>query len=225
MPEDHTHNFAKYLAEVYAKEDPQLSTLMSRAVADGLPAIAISPETGRLLTLLTRFAGGIGGARQAVEVGTLGGYSAICIARGLAPGGRLVTIEINPKHADFASREFARAGQSARIQIRRLAAIEALTSIAKTMPPASIDLLFIDAVKTEYPEYFRIMRPMIRANGLLIADNILGSGTWHIDDAPGSTPERDAVDEFNRMVAADPAFESAGIPIGNGILVARKIAT
>jgi predicted O-methyltransferase YrrM len=93
------------------------------------------------------------------------------------------------------------------------------------MPPGSIDLLFIDAVKTEYPEYFKIMRPMIRNHGLVIADNILGSGTWHIDDKPGSSPERDAVDEFNRMVAADPAFESAGVPIGNGILVARKIAT
>ncbi len=225
MTENHSHNFAPYLAGVFAKEDPQLSTLMARAVADGLPAISVSPETGKLLSLLAKFAGGLGGARQAIEVGTLGGYSSIWLARGLAPGGRLITIEVNPKHADFAQREFARAGLSARIQIRRAPAIEALNILAKTMPPASIDLVFLDAQKTEYPEYFRIVRPLIRNNGLLIADNILSSSTWSIDDAAGSSPDRDAVDEFNRTVAADPAFETVGIPIGHGILVARRIGT
>lgn len=225
MTDNHSNNYAPYLASVFAKEDPQLSTLMSRAVAEGLPPISVSPETGKLLSLLAKFAGGIGGARQAVEVGTLGGYSAIWLARGMAPGGRLITIEQNQKHADFAQREFARAGLSARVQIRRAAAIDALNILAKTMPPASIDLLFLDAMKTEYPEYFRIMRPLIRNNGLIIADNILSSSTWSITDAPGSSPDRDAVDEFNRALAADAAFETVGIPIGHGILVARRIGT
>lgn len=225
MKETRTEHLSKYIADVFAKEDPQLSSLMSRAVADGLPDISVSPETGKLLSILSRLAGGQGGARQAVEVGTLGGYSAIWLTRGMAPGGKLTTIELNPKHADFAAREFARAGLSARIQIRRGPAIESLKVLAKTMPPSSIDLLFLDAVKTEYSEYFKIMRPLIRTNGLVIADNILGSTTWSMDDAPGSNADRDAVDEFNRMVAADVGFESVGIPVGHGILVARRIAT
>ncbi len=218
-------SISNYLSEVFAKPDPQLATLMSRAVAEGLPDIAVSPETGRLLSMLARMAGGQGGARMIVEVGTLAGYSAIWLSRGLAPGGKIVTLELNPKHADFAQREFARAGISARVQIRRGPAIESLTTMAKTMPPASVDMVFIDCVKTEYPQYFQIVRPLIRAGGLLVADNIVGSSTWHIDDGAGTSPERDAVDEFNHAVAADPAFESVGIPIGNGILIARRLAT
>lgn len=215
----------KYLADVFAKPDPQLATLMSRAIAEGIPEIAISPETGRFLSMLARMAGGLGGggARMIVEVGTLAGYSTIWLSRGLAPGGRIVTLELNPKHADFAQREFARAGISARVQIRRGPALESLTTMARTMPPASVDMVFIDCVKTEYPEYFRIVRPMMRAGGLLVADNILSSGSWRIDDGPGSSPDRDAVDEFNHLVAADPAFESIGVPIGNGILIARRL--
>jgi predicted O-methyltransferase YrrM len=217
---------SKYLADVFAKPDPQLATLMSRAIAEGIPDIAVSPETGRFLSLLARMAGGLGGgggARMIVEVGTLAGYSTIWLSRGLAPGGRIVTLELNPKHADFAQREFARAGIAARVQIRRGPALESLTTMARTMPPASVDMVFLDCVKTEYPEYFRIVRPMIRAGGLLVADNILSSNTWRIDDGPGSSPDRDAVDEFNHLVAADPAFESIGVPIGNGVLVARRL--
>jgi predicted O-methyltransferase YrrM len=219
-------NISNYLSDVFARPDPQLATLMSRAVAEGLPDIAVSAETGRLLSMLARMAGGPGGARVIVEVGTLGGYSTIWLSRGLAPGGRIITMELNPKHADFAQREFARAGISARVQIRRGPAIESLISLAKTMPPASIDLVFLDAVKTEYSEYYRIVRPLIRAGGLLLADNIVSSGDkWRIDDGAGSSPERDAVDTFNRAIAADPAFESIGVPIGNGILIARRINT
>lgn len=216
---------SNYLAGVFAKPDPQLTTLMSRAVAEGLPDIAVSPETGRFLSMLARMAGGPGGARMIIEVGTLAGYSTIWLSRGLAPGGKIVTLELNPKHADFAQREFARAGISARVQIRRGPAIESLVTMAKTNPPSSVDMIFIDCVKTEYPEYFRIVRPMIRAGGLLVADNIISSSTWRIDDGPGSSPDRDAIDDFNHAVAADPAFESVGIPIGNGILVARRLAT
>lgn len=224
MKQTRTEHLSSYIAEVFAKEDPQLASLMSRAVADGLPDIAVSPATGKLLSMLARMAGQ-GGARQAVEVGTLAGYSAIWLTRGMAPGGKLTTIELNPKHADFASREFARAGLSARIQIRRGPAIEQLSIIAKTMPQGSIDLLFLDAVKTEYSEYFKIMRPMIRNNGLVLADNVLGSSTWRMDDAAGSSADRDAVDAFNRMVASDVGFESVVVPVGYGVLVARKIAT
>jgi caffeoyl-CoA O-methyltransferase len=96
-----------------------------------------------------------------------------------------------------------------------------LPTLAAELGPASADLAFIDAAKTEYPDYFRLLKPLIRPGGLLVADNVLGSGSWWIDTPPGD-PDRDAVDRFNRIVAEDPDFEAAAVPIRQGVLIARK---
>ena len=220
-------NTCAYLREVFGEQDEQLSTLMPRAIAAGLPSIAVSADVGRLLHLLTQLlcAASSGRPAVAVELGTLAGYSTIWIARGLPPGGRLITVELERKHADFAAREFQRADVADRIDLRRGPALDLLPKIARevgTPPSGGIDLVFLDAVKTEYPEYFRLLRPLIRPGGLLVADNALGSSFW-IDDPPGSSPERDAVDEFNRTVAADPDFVTACVPIREGVLIARRM--
>jgi predicted O-methyltransferase YrrM len=212
-----------YLRDVFGAEDEQLRTLTPRAVAAGIPDIAVSADVGRLLLLLVSLTGGGRGARIAVEVGTLGGYSGIWIARGLAAGGRLVTIESEPRHADFAQREFAAAGMDASIEIRRGRGLEWLPVLARELGPGSIDFVFIDAVKREYPEYFEAIRPAIAVGGLLVADNVLGSRTWWIDEAPGRNPDRDGADRLNRMVASDPDFEASAIPMREGLLVARRM--
>jgi predicted O-methyltransferase YrrM len=212
-----------YLRDVFGAEDDQLRTLMPRAVAAGIPDIAVSADVGRLLMLLVSLTGGGRGAGIAVEVGTLAGYSGIWIARGLAAGGRLVTIESEPRHADFAQREFAAAGLEASIEIRRGRGLECLPVLARELGPGSIDFVFIDAVKREYPEYFRAIRPAIAVGGLLVADNVLGSRTWWIDEAPGRNPDRDAADRLNRLVASDPDFEASAIPMREGLLVARRM--
>ncbi len=223
MSPDRWKRTSNYLQEVFGHEDNQLRTLMPRAVAAGIPDIAISSDVGRLLTLLASMCGDGRGARTIIEVGTLAGYSTLWLARGLAPAGKLITIEIEPKHATFAAAEFKKAGLADRIDQRLGPALEVIPQLAKELGPSSIDLAFIDAVKTEYPAYFSHLKPMLRPGGLFLADNILGSAEWWIDDPAGSNPNRDAVDTLNRLIAADPDFESAGIPIRQGIMLARKL--
>jgi len=214
---------SSYLIDVFGAQDEQLTTLSPRAVAAGLPDIAVSPDVGRLLKLLTGMTGDGRGARLAIELGTLAGYSGIWIARGLAPGGRLITIESVPAHADFAQREFETAGLSGSVEIRRGAALQVLPALAQEVGPGSVDLVFLDALKREYSDYFRLLRPLIAPGGLLVADNVLGSGSWWIDEPAGRNADRDGADRFNHLVAADPDFEAVAVPIREGVLIARRM--
>jgi predicted O-methyltransferase YrrM len=214
---------ASYLIDVFGAQDEQLATLTPRAIAAGLPDIAVSPDVGRLLMLLAGMTGGGRGARVAIEVGTLAGYSAIWIARGLAPGGRLITIEFEPAHADFARIEFDAAGLSAAVEIRRGAGMNVLPTLATELRPGSVDFVFLDATKREYPDYFSVIRPLIAVGGLLVADNVLGSNTWWIDLPQGRSADRDGADRLNRIVAADPDFETVAVPIREGVLIARRM--
>lgn len=211
-----------YLREVFGREDEQLATLMQRAVAAGLPDIAVDASVGRLLRLLVSMTGAGRGAERVIEVGTLAGYSGIWLARGLGPGGRLVTIELEGAHAAFARGEFARAGLAGRVDLRLGAGLDVLPALRDELGAASIDVAFLDAVKTEYAAYAEILIPMLRPGGLLIADNALGAGSWWIDGPAGRDASRDAMDAFNRAVAADDRFEAAGVPIREGLLVARR---
>jgi predicted O-methyltransferase YrrM len=225
MTPERWKNLSAYAADVFGRPDPQLRSLMSRAVAAGLPDIAISADVGRLLMMLTASTNNGRGADIAVELGTLGGYSAIWIARGLcsSPPGRLITVELEPRHADFARREFQQAGLADRIEQIAGPALGELPALARRLGPSSIDVAFLDAVKTEYPDYLRFLKPMLKRGGLLLADNCLGGGNWSMDDPPGLTPERDAVDRFNRETAADPDFGAACIINREGLLVARRL--
>jgi len=207
----------EYSREVFGRQDDHVAALMDEAVEIGLPNIAVSADVGRMLMIITSMTHG----QLAIELGTLGGYSGIWIARGLKPGGRLITIEPEPAHADFAKVQFERAGVDDRIEMRCGAALDVLPKLAQELDPNSVDVVFIDAVKTEYPDYWRMVRPMIAAGGLVLADNVLGSGSWSIDDE--GQPQRAAVDRFNRLVADDPDFEAVVVPLRNGVLVGRRI--
>jgi len=201
-----------YSRRVFGNEDEHLAGLMDEAVAAGLPAISVGPDVGRLLMILTSMTKG----RLAIEVGTLGGYSAIWIARGLQPRGRLVTIEANDKHADFAARQFETAGVADRVELRRGAGLDVLASLADEIEALSVDVVFIDAIKHEYPGYFELVRPLIAPGGLVIADNVYGTGSGWLDQGHGT-------DEFNRMIAADSLFEAAAFPFREGVLIARRV--
>lgn len=212
-----------YLRDVFGAEDEQLRTLMARAIEAGLPDIAVSPDVGRFLMILTSMTGGGRGARVAVEVGTLAGYSGIWLARGLAPGGRLITIEPEARHADFAEREFAAAGLASTVEIRREPGLAVLPRLAREFGDGGIDVVFMDALKNEYPQYFAAIRPAIAVGGLLIADNVLGSKRFWIDAPPGSSADRDGADALNRTLAADPDFEAVVVPLREGVLMARRV--
>jgi caffeoyl-CoA O-methyltransferase len=206
-----------YLRDVFGKQDAHLAGLMAKAIARGLPDIAVSAEVGRLLMILTSTTPG----RLAIEVGTLGGYSGIWIARGLNPTGKLITIEPEELHADFAQEQFQIAGVADRVEIRRGTGLAVLPQLAKELKSESVDVVFLDAIKTEYPDYWEIVRPLIAPGGLILADNVCGSNSWWIDDV--GDPSRDAADHFNRLVADDPDFEAVAVPIRNGILIGRRV--
>ena len=204
-----------YLRDVFGKQDDQLAGLMKAAVEAGLPDIAVSADVGRLLMIQTAMTRG----RLAIEVGTLGGYSGIWIARGLADDGRLITIDCEQTHADFAAQQFERAGIAGRVEQRLGPAIDVLDVLARDLEPGSVDVVFLDADKLEYPAYWHRVRDLIAPGGLLLADNVLGS-SWWIDDE--DDPQRSAADELNRSVASDPDFEAVAVPIRQGVLIARR---
>ena len=206
-----------YSREVFGAQDTHLAGLMREAVAAGLPDIAVSADVGRLLMMLT----GTTRAKLVIEAGTLAGYSGIWLARGLAPGGRLITIESEPSHAEFASRQFAKAGVADRVELRLGKALDILPGLARELEPGSVDVVFLDAVKSEYPDYWRLVRPLIAVGGLILADNVLGAGDWWID-AIGHE-QRDAADRFNRIVASDPDFQAVAVPLREGVLIGRRI--
>lgn len=200
-----------YATELFGDPDEQLRTLMDRAAEAGIPRIAVSPDVGWLLKILVSLTPG----RLALELGTLGGYSGIWIARGLAPDGLLITVEAADLHADFAEVEFATAGLADRVEVVRGAALEVLPNLAERLGSSSLDLVFLDAIKSEYVDYFRLLKPLIAPGGLLVADNVYGTGQGWIDEGHGT-------DEFNRMVASDPDFEATITPQRAGLLIARR---
>lgn len=200
-----------YAREVFGDEDQQLETLMERAAEAGLPRIAVSPDVGRLLKILTSLTPG----RLALEIGTLGGYSGIWIGRGLAPRGRLITIEADDRHADFARAEFEAAGLGEKVEIVRGAALDVLPALAERLGPGTVDLVFIDATKSEYVAYFDLVRPLVAPGGVIVADNVYATGLGWIDEGHGT-------DDFNRAIAADPDFDATATPMREGVLIARR---
>jgi caffeoyl-CoA O-methyltransferase len=201
-----------YGREVFGDQDQHLAGLMTEAVAAGLPNIAISADVGRLLMILASMTQG----RLAIEVGTLGGYSGIWLARGLQSDGRLITIEYEPRHAEFARRQFERAGLSNRVEVIEGAGLDVLLRLGAELEPGSVDVVFLDAVKSEYSAYFDAVRPLITVGGLVLADNVYGTGDGWIDTGRGT-------DAFNRHIAADPSFEAVAVPLREGVLIGRRV--
>lgn len=200
-----------YAADVFGQYDDHLAGLMSRAVEAGLPPIAVSADVGRLLKILVSMTEG----KLAIELGTLAGYSGIWIARGLADDGRLITVEYEDKHADFAQSEFEKAGVADQVTIVRGAALDVLTDIAEEVGEKSLDFAFVDARKSEYVEYFELLKPLMKTGSLYVADNVYATGAGWIDQGEGT-------DEFNRLIAADPDFDAVATPMREGVLIARK---
>jgi predicted O-methyltransferase YrrM len=199
-----------YIAGLFSAEDELLAALREEADRTGLPPIAISADEGRLLqVLLTSI-----GARRVLEVGTLGGYSAICMARALPPGARLLSIEIEEKHAAFARRYIDRAGLADRIEVRVGRALDVLPSL----DGERYDAIFLDADKEPLPTYLDWALRLVRPGGLIIADNALWGGRVYEQD---ETDDRTrAVREFNRRLASDPRVLGIIVPTHDGVAVA-----
>ena len=200
----------EYISGLFGAEDELLASLREEADRTGLPPIAISADEGRLLqVLLTAI-----GARRVLEVGTLGGYSAICMARALPPGGKLLSIEIDEVHAVFARRYVERAALSDRVEIRVGRALDLLPSL----DGERFDAIFLDADKEPLPTYFEWGLRLVRPGGLLIGDNALWGGrVYENENADDRTR---GVREFNRRMATDPRVLGIIVPTHDGVAVA-----
>jgi caffeoyl-CoA O-methyltransferase len=197
-----------YIARHTRQEDALLRELKSAATAAGIPAIWISPEQASFLQILLRAAR----AREVVEVGTLAGYSAIWLARALPPDGRLRTIEIEPRHADFATDWIARSDVKDRVEVLRGDARQVLAGI----PARSVDACFIDADKEGYPTYLDECVRIARRGGLILVDNAFAFG--ELLDAPDKDAVR-GIRAFNDAMAARGDLQSIIVPFGDGCWV------
>jgi len=204
----------EYVLAHTAPPDDVLRDLAAETAALGrISIMQIAVEQGALLTMLARLMG----ARRAVEVGTFTGYSAICIARGLADGGRLLCCDINAEWTAIARRYWTRAGLDDRIELRLAPALDTLRALPRT---PEIDLVFIDADKTGYRAYYEELLPRMRPNGLFVFDNVLWSGS--VADPAVQDEDTRALRALADHVHADPRVETVMLAVADGLLLARK---
>jgi caffeoyl-CoA O-methyltransferase len=206
---------SRYITELFAVQDRSLQETRESSPKKGLPAISIQPEEGRFLQFLVR----ANNTMKALEIGTLGGYSGIWIARGLPPGGKLITLEVDFRHAQLAREHFKTAGVADLVEVRVGDAHSILQDLSDEDP---FDFVFIDADKSGYEAYYEWAVENVPVGGVITAHNTLRGG---------KVAEDIEVDErtrlmrsFNSRVAKDPRVISTIYPAGDGTLVAARIA-
>jgi predicted O-methyltransferase YrrM len=194
----------RYITDLLLPADPSLDAAIEASTAAGLPAIAVSPALGKLLHVLAKAVG----ARRILEIGTLGGYSTIWLARALPAGGRVITLEIDPKHAEVARRNFERAGVADRIDLKLGAALDVLPTLRSQGP---FDFVFIDADKGGYAAYLPWAITLSRAGALIIADNVVRAGK--ITDSASTDENVQGIRRFNEALAAERRVVATEIQI------------
>jgi caffeoyl-CoA O-methyltransferase len=194
-------------------DEVQQDLIAETEALGGISMMQIAPEQGAFMTLLTRLIG----ARNAIEVGTFTGYSAISIARGLPDDGTLLCCDVNEEWTAIARKYWKRAGVDDKIELRIAPAIETLRSL-----PAGerFDLAFIDADKPSYPNYYEEVLARLRRNGVILVDNTLWGGA--VADAKATDDNTKAIRAFNDAVAADDRVESTILTVGDGLTLIRK---
>jgi predicted O-methyltransferase YrrM len=207
-----------YLGEVLVPADLALDAALAASKAAGLPEIAVAPNQGKLLNLLARLAG----ARSILEIGTLGGYSTIWLARALPADGRLITLEADPKHAEVARANIAAAGFADVVDVRLGKALDTLPSVE-----GPFDLVFIDADKPNTPHYFEWALRLSRLGTVIIVDNVIRSGA--VADASNTDPAILGVRKLHELIAAEPrvdatALQTVGVKGYDGFTLALVVS-
>ncbi|KZB81380.1 O-methyltransferase [Amycolatopsis regifaucium] len=204
----------EYLSGVLVPSDPALEAALKASEEAGLPSIAVAPNQGKLLNLLARMIG----ARSILEIGTLGGYSTIWLARALPPQGELVTLEFDPKHAAVARENIGRAGLGGLVDVRVGKALDLLPSVE-----GPIDLAFIDADKVNNPAYFEAALKIVRPGGVIVVDNVVRGGA--VADAASDDPNIQGIRRLHEMISTEPrvdatAFQTVGAKGYDGLTIA-----
>lgn len=180
--------------------DDALDTALAASASAGLPPIQVSPAQGRMLQLLAS----IHGARTVLEIGTLGGYSTICLARGLVPGGHVTTLEIDPTHADVARANFVRAGLADVIDVHLGAAVDTLPTLT-----GPFDLIFIDADKPSNPDYFTWALRLSRPGTVIVVDNVVRNGG--VLEAASNDPVINGTRRVVEMIGKEPRVTATAV--------------
>jgi caffeoyl-CoA O-methyltransferase len=212
-----TDELHAYLVEHGARQDEVLRRVQEETEAMGDVAVMqIAPDQGAFITLLCRLIG----AREALEVGTFTGYGAICIARGLAPGGRLITCELSEEYAEIAARNLEAAGVADRVEVRIGPAAETLRAIPER---EAFDFAFIDADKPGYPDYYELVLARLRPGGLVMVDNVLaGGGVVDRSGADFAPESLEAIRAVNERTAGDQRVDVAMLGVADGVTLVRK---
>jgi caffeoyl-CoA O-methyltransferase len=208
---------AAYVAHTYAPEDDVLADIRTRSVAAGLPDIQVAALDARHLEVLAR----LGGARRAVEIGTLGGYSGVALLRGMGAAGTLDTIEIDPRHAELARETFRRAGfvrDRARIHVGRAADV-----LPRLAAPGAYDLVFIDADKESYPLYLEWATDNLRSGGMVLLDNAFLFGRLPDEIAGEHAAEIAAMKAVHEALASSGNWRATVLPTGEGLALGVKL--
>jgi caffeoyl-CoA O-methyltransferase len=205
-------HLSEYIVTLFAPEDELLGALREEADRTGLPPASISPDAGRFLQVLLRAVR----ARRVLEVGTLGGYSAIWMARALPPDGRVVSIERDARYVAFAERYIERAGLAANIGVRHGRALDVLPSL----DGEEFDVAFLDADRAPLPTYLEWALRLVRPGGMIVAHNALVGGRVANQESPEDDDDLRGVRAFNARVASDARVTSILLPAYAGLVVA-----
>jgi predicted O-methyltransferase YrrM len=207
----------EYISDSLVPSDAALEAALQSSAAAGLPAIAVASNQGKMLMLMAQMLG----ARRILEIGTLGGYSTIWLARGLSDGGRLITLEADEKHADVAQSNIAQAGLADVVEVRLGRAIDTLPTLE-----APFDLIFLDADKVSYPEYLQWALKLSRSGSVIIADNVVRKGA--VIDADSTDANVQGVRRFHQIIKNEPrlsatAIQTVGSKGYDGFTIARVL--
>ena len=204
-----------YIDGVFTSQDTLLEGVVSSIEENNMPSISVSPSSGKLLTMLVSIAG----AENVLEIGALGGYSGICLARGFAGReGRLTSLELEERYAELAHSNLTKAGFGDQVSYMTGAALESLGKLDEDK--RKFDFFFIDADKENYENYLNYCLKLSEPGALIVADNVLARGTV-ADDTVEISRHTEVMKAFNLVVANHPQLESLLIPIGDGLTVSK----
>ena len=206
-----------YLRNVVARESPLLQRLRAETAKLPLGGMQIGADQGVFLGFLVRLIG----ARNAIEIGTFTGYSAIAVASALAPGGRLVCCDVSEEWTSIARRYWTEAALSDRIELHVRPAQETLAELSRRHGPGSFDFAFIDADKTGYDAYYEACLSLLRPGGLIAIDNVLWSGT--VADPANQEKDTVALRALNVKIRDDRRVDACLVSLGDGVMLARKL--
>jgi len=205
-----------YIDAVFNTQDALLEEVVASITENGMPAISVSPSSGKLLTMLVA----ISGAKNILEIGALGGYSGICLARGFGSEGKLTSLELEERYAEVAERNLTKAGFGKQINYVTGPALESLEKLIADKN--TFDFFFIDADKENYENYLNGCLQLAEPGALILSDNVMAAGSV-VDDLAEPKRYTDIMKKYNDLVANHPRLESLLIPIGDGVTVSRVI--